>query len=274
MNLGGSLAWGNVRDNDKKNVPVDGGLPESIIEAVEEVEEHGADVAVISPVGRDEVETSDGSTGVGLLVSVATSPDDHGEDEEGNPRNLGSKGTANSIHIEEITQDGSGDDLGKVVQKTVKGLGAGGEVEAVDAVLLVGVEPVGRPEHGEQEDDEGLEADGLPQADKLGLPAGVLHEDDAGAIRSNNVRGVAEHKGENGTAQHEDDEGNVGAISNGLIAGHVDVLAERDLRDCLLAKARGGRNGKRELTKLPMTAPMLKIPQNQAKYRPFWLSVG
>ena len=220
------------------SLPVYGGLPKSIIEAIEEVEEHRPDIAMVSPISWDEGGVRDGGTGIGLLVGIATSPDDHGEDEKRDPRNLGSKATANTLDVEKVTQDGSGNDLGKVVQETVQGLGASGEVGAVDTVLLVGVEPVRRPEHGEQEDDKGLEADSLPQTDELRLPAGILHEDDARAIRSNDVRRVAEHKGENCAEQHEDDEGNISPITHGLVGGHVDVLAKRNLRNCLLAKTR------------------------------------
>ena len=147
------------------SLPVYGGLPKSIIEAIEEVEEHRPDIAMVSPVSWDEGGVRDGGTGIDFLVGIATSPDDHGEDEKRDPRNLGSKATANTLDVEKVTQDGSGNDFGKVVQETIQGLGASGEVGAVDTVLLVGVEPVRRPEHGEQEDDKGLEADRFPQSD-------------------------------------------------------------------------------------------------------------
>ena len=95
---------------------------------------------------------------------------------------------------------------------------------------MVGVKPVGGPEHGKEEDDEGLESNSLPEPDELGLPGWVLHEHDAGSVRSDNIIGVAEHEGQNGTAKHENDEGDVGSVGDCFVGLDVDILAERDLR--------------------------------------------
>lgn len=165
-----------------------------------------------------------------LLPGIATTPDDHGQDEEDTKGDLGTDAAADTVDIQQGTDDHGSDDLSEPVQETVQGLGAGVEVGAVDAVLLVGVEPVGGPEHREEQDDVGLGLDGLPQTVDLGPPAGALHQDDAGAILTDDLVGVANEQGQAGTEEHEHDEGNVGAIADGAVGLDVDVLSEGNLK--------------------------------------------
>lgn len=61
------------------------------------------------------------------------------------------------------------------------------------------------------------------------MPGGVLHEHYAGSVAADDVTSVAKHQGENGTGEHEDDEGDIGSISDGAVGPDVDILAERDL---------------------------------------------
>lgn len=211
------------------NIPVDSGLPDSIVETVEEVEEHGADETRVSPVLGLPVGSAGILSRVLLLKGIAAAPDDEGESEEDTPGQLGTDGTAEQGDIQEETPDTSGDDLCKIVEETVEGVGAGAEEGAVDGVLLVRGEPVRGEEHGEEEDDERLEAERLPQAQELAGPARVLHENDTAAILSHDVVGIAEHKGEDGTETHQDDEANVSTISDVVLSGVVDVLAKRNL---------------------------------------------
>lgn len=181
------------------------------------------------------------------------------------------------LQIKEISPDASGKDLCHPVQKTVQGLGSGIEVSAVYRVLLVDVKPIGREEHGEKEEYKWLEFERFVQSPELALPGWVLHQDDAGAVLSDNVVGIAEREGKKSSTEHEYDEPNVGTIAHCHIGLDVDILAQGDLYRWLgINPNRKGTYGnhmeglmlgvnEKELTKLPITAPILKIPQNQAK---------
>lgn len=211
------------------NIPVDRGLPDGIIETVEEVQEHRAHIARGGPVRGDKVRVGDGLARVALLPGVAASIDDHGEGEQDEQRRLGADGAAEVLEVEERSVGGGGDNLGKPVQEVVERLGAGVEVGGVDGILLVGVEPVGGPEHGEEQDDGGLGSHGLVETDELGLPAWVLHQDDLGAIGADDLARVAQEESQAGADEHEYDEGDVGAVRDGLVALDMDVLAEGNL---------------------------------------------
>jgi hypothetical protein len=134
--------------------------------------------------------------------------------------------------------------------------------------LLVDIEPVGDEEHGEEKDDKRLEAKSLPKTPEFALPGWVLHEDDTGAVSSDDFAGIAKGEGEDGAEKHEDNEADVSSITDCLVLSDVDVFTEGDLP--WVSKSIYERA--REHTKPPITAPMLKIPQNQAKYFPFIFS--
>lgn len=174
------------------NVPVDVGLPNGIVKTIEDIEEHVSNISGILPIFSNE------GLGCCLLASVclgkgvSTTPDGHGENEEEDEAGLCSDGTTDSLNIEGIAKEQGADNLGKVVQQAVEGLCAGVKVGSIDGVELVGVEPVRGPEHGEEKDYEGLESDGLVESNELGLPAGILHQDNAGAVWSDNIGGIAE----------------------------------------------------------------------------------
>ena len=199
-------------------------MPGGIVESVEEVQEHGADVVLT--IGEVE-DVGVGGTGVGLLEGVAAAPDGEGQDEQDTPGDLGTERAADAADVEQDTPDGGGDDLGEPVEQAVEGAATDAEAGAVDGVLLVDVEPVGDEEHGEEQQDVGLEAQGLVQAVQLGHQGGVLHDDDAGAVLADDVLGVGEEQGKAGADEHEHDEADVGAVldGGGLV---VDVGAEGD----------------------------------------------
>jgi hypothetical protein len=79
-----------------EDLPVDGGLPDGVVHAVEEVEEHGTDVAIGGPVHEYIV-------WVEFLVNVRTieflgkcvssTPDYHCEDEDEDEGCFGTSGT-------------------------------------------------------------------------------------------------------------------------------------------------------------------------------------
>jgi hypothetical protein len=56
---------------------------------------------------------------------------------------------------------------------------------------LVGVKPVGAPEHWEEKDDIWFKFQGFPKALELGLPRWVLHQHDLGVVWPNDVLSVA-----------------------------------------------------------------------------------
>ena len=192
-------------------IPVNACLPCSIVESVEEVQEHRSNIfSAIGPVKL----LDHGRTGVRLLEGIAAAPDDEGEAEKDNPGDLGSRGAANLAHIEQHTPDGGSNDLGEPVEQAIQSTGADAEVEAIDGILLVDVEPVGNEEHGEEQDDEGLESQRFPETLELRHESGVLHDDDAGAVLADDVLGIAQEESQSGAEEHQDDKADVGAISD------------------------------------------------------------
>lgn len=218
-----------MTDRELKGIPINGGLPGGIIKAIEDVQEHGTNIARVGPVSWLEGRLSDSCTGIRLLESVSTTPDSKGKNEENPKCNLGAYRTTDLLQIKEISPDTSGKDLRHPVQKTVQGLGSGIEVRAVDGVLLVDVEPIGREEHGEQEKHKRFEFKRFVQPPELALPGWVLHQDDAGAVLSDNVVGIAEREGKKRSAEHEHDEPDVSAIAHCHIGLDVDVFAQGNL---------------------------------------------
>lgn len=216
--------------------------------------------------------------GILFLVGISASPNDHGERKEYNQSSLGTESSVDTLDIKSVTPDTGKYNLSQVVEDRVKGLGAGIESSTVDRVLLIGVKLARRPEHGEEEQDERVELHGLVEPDEFRLPTRVLLQDDAGSVWSDNIVGVAEEESEDSSSEHEHDEGDVGSIGDSAVSRDLDILADRDLRNIRRhSKFKpSGNDAPRtsKLTKPPITAPMLKIPQNQAKYRPFWPSLG
>lgn len=96
-----------------------------------------------------------------ILKGVPTAPDDHGEDEKCYPGDLGFNRSRQPLHVEAVPEDKGTSHLHEPVEEIVEGAGTGAEVGTVDVVELVGVEPVGGPEHGEKEDDPGILLEGL-----------------------------------------------------------------------------------------------------------------
>lgn len=213
-------------------------MPDGIVEAVEEVQEHWANVARSFPIGRCEIRVDwlvciringDKCTIISFGVSVSATPDCHGEDEKDAKRPSSTDRTSDPWDIHGKSVEKGPNDLGEVVEKVVQGLGAGVEVSTVDTVLLVGCEPIGGPEHGEQENDHGFVSNGLPKTNELGLPTWVFHQNDLGSIGADNIIGVAEKQGEACPEEHKNDEGNVSAVPNCFVFFDMDVLPDGDL---------------------------------------------
>ena len=224
--LGKGIGW------EMENEPVNSCLPSRIVETVEDIQEHHSHVSGGLPIGRLVIWMDlniNVGTGVLLLISISTTPNNERKGEKDSQSSLCSHGTSHSLDIQSITPDNSSQNLSHVVKERVESFGAGVEASTVDGVELIGVEPVGGPEHGEEKENEGLKFYSLVESDKFGLPAGVLHEDDSGSVGSDNVVGVAEHEGEDSAEEHEHDEGDVSSICHSAVGLDVDVLAKRDL---------------------------------------------
>lgn len=215
----------------KKVLPVDKTLPGGIVHAVEEVKEHRANVTLGSPIPALEVRGRGVHvlTGVPHLPGVATTPNGDGENEQCDQGHLSTNRATNTFSVKQRTHDNGSHDLRKPVEESVQCLGASVEVGAVNGVLLVCVEPVGGPEHGEEEDDPWFRTNCIPQSDDLGLPRGVLHEDNARAVGTNDFVCVAETQGKTCACEHEYDKGDVSTITDSLVLRDMDVLAQRDL---------------------------------------------
>lgn len=239
-------------------------MPEGVIDTVEEIQEHRTDESRSSPIPtRPAIFGVHIGPGIVLLPGVATTPNGHGAQEEADQGSFGADRAAEVFEIEERTQNHGADNLGKPVQEAVQGLGASVEVGSVNGILLVSVEPVGRPEHGEKENHVRVESESFPQADKLGFPGRVLHQDDPSSITADDLLALAKHESQDSTNAHKNDKCNIGAVRDILIFLDGDVRAEGDLEVVSHLDNTGRIPVIR--TKLPKQAPTLKIPQNQAK---------
>ena len=96
---------------EEGDAPVDGCLPCSVVEAVEHVQEHGADVAVGLEVENLAGICLDGFAGVALLECVSTAPDDHGDDQEHDQGDLCAHCSAELRKIKSVTEDQCAEDL-------------------------------------------------------------------------------------------------------------------------------------------------------------------
>jgi hypothetical protein len=221
-----------TRVGERAHEPVDTALPCGVVEAVEDVQEHGTDelLSAIFEVNWDVVcGLADGITGVEFLVSISTTPCGHGEDEKKSQCTLSTDRSTEITRIETPAEDDGADDLSTPVQDVVESTSADVEDGAVDGVLLVWVEPVRRPEHGEEENDQRLVSEGFPETNEFRFPARVFHEDDFGAVRSDNVGGIAQAHGNKCTKEHENNECDIGAITDVARSCVVDVLTKWNL---------------------------------------------
>jgi hypothetical protein len=165
-----------------------------------------------------------------FLPGPATTPDDHSEDEENSPRAASTHRTAEVGHIEERADNTRGHDLREPVQEGIQGSRAGVEVGDINCVSLVGVEPVGRPEHWEKQDDKRFVLQRVVEPVQLGFPCWVFHYNDAGSVATNDLLRVTEHKSQTSAKEHQDNESNVRSVRDSGSDFDVDIRAESDLR--------------------------------------------
>jgi len=124
-------------------------LPSGIEEAVEHVEEEVSDIVRVKDVLPGGGNVTAGFEDKGK----STAPDGADKDEEDAPTGETASATRESGPIEECTEHKRSEDLSEPVEEIVEGAGADVEVVGVHVVELIGIEPIGGPEHGEEEDD-------------------------------------------------------------------------------------------------------------------------
>ena len=124
-------------------------MADGIKEAVEHVEEEVSDVARIEDVlsgGRNVTADFEDKC-------KSSAPDGVDKDEEDAPTGDTAGTTWESRPIEECTEHEGSEDFRQPIAEIVESAGADVEVVGVDVVELVCVDPIGGPEHGEEEDN-------------------------------------------------------------------------------------------------------------------------
>ena len=185
------------------DLPVNRGLPRRIVEAVEHVQKHRAQIATTPPIQPlIVVRRRYLPRHLLALPRPTAAPDNHRDSEQDGQTRLGPHAAANRMQIQRMPEHKRPDNLADPVQRVIQGARAHVEVRRVDGVELVRVEPVRGEEHGEEEDDVGVGSDGLVEAEELGLPGRVLHQDDAGAVFADDLVGIHEEEGQDCAKEH------------------------------------------------------------------------
>ena len=115
---------------------------------------------------------------VGRLEFITATPDDHDQSEKGDPGGLGTRCTTNALQVKRKTKDVCTNNLHDVVDNPIQGSSASVEIRAVDLTKVVGIEPVGGKEHGEQGQDIRVSEERFVETQDFGLPRWVLHDND------------------------------------------------------------------------------------------------
>lgn len=226
-----------------RHLPVNARLPRSVGEAIEHVQDKGSCKPGVAPIflgiqklRRNAIDTGPRLNGLGPLAGVGSlelvtaAPHNHDQGKKRSPCNLGAHCAADALKVEGEAKDVGTDNLHRVVNHTIERAGSSVKVGSVDLGEVVGVEPVGGQEHGEQGQDIRVSEEGLPEAHDFRGPRWVLHDNDLGAILTNDVLCIDEGPGEGSTDQGEDQETNIGAIADSDGGCAVDALTEGDLR--------------------------------------------
>ena len=196
-------------------------MPDSVVHAVEDVEEHWANIARRCPIERRIVivrvvrcicANIDIGASVGLLESVATSPDYEGEDEQRDPSALCAHASPKVFQVQQVAKDCGPNHLKEPVQDAVERPGASVKLHEVDVVEVVGIEPIGGEEHWEEQDYVWIREKSLPKTEQFGLPCWVLHENDFAPVAANDVVGPSKSQCEQRAAERQDEEADICAI--------------------------------------------------------------
>ena len=154
------------------------------------------------------------------LEEVPSSPGTAKQDSQEDKTVAGTLGTGPLALVQELTIGNGGENLSQPVEHRVHGTRTDGEVEGVDGVELVGVDPVGGEEHGDQAQHAPVQEE-LEDRDQLGGGARVADTDDVRAIPTENLGGRQQEEGEKGTNDHDD---HVGPIGTGASTTGIGVV--------------------------------------------------
>lgn len=124
-------------------------------------------------------------------MRIASTPNNKRQRKQDHKRTSRTHSTRHALDVQQRTPYGRGSNLRKPIQETIQGFGARVKVRTVHGVELVRVEPIRGKEHGEEEEDKGLEFECLVKTQEFALPGWVLHEDDTGSVLADNVVGIA-----------------------------------------------------------------------------------
>lgn len=195
--------------------PVRVTLVHGIENTIEEVQEEGSNVLAGVVDKIDAVEISS-VLDPGILCGVENSilgseggleddtsdPDGNADTSQHNQAIASTGGAVPLRAIQEVAVEDGGDDLSEPVEHGVHVTGALGEVEAVDSVELVRVDPVGGEEHG----NESQHAPVLEESEdrlELGDGARVLDLDDMRAISTDDLVGGQQENRDEGSEGHD-----------------------------------------------------------------------
>ena len=146
----------------RANQPIAKPLPQRIIHAIENVKENRPRrrrrlliINILLQPLRKALILPD-------LKSIATAPDRHSRNEEHGPSDLCSCRAREGLEreVEDVPDEQPAHHLRHPIQRAVERARADVECEAVDVVLLVGVEDIGAEEEREHEHDSPFEHDG------------------------------------------------------------------------------------------------------------------
>lgn len=173
--------WGKVKKGggegvlEKVDIPINTSLPSSIIKPIADIQNHRPSMPLRPPIIKLIILPRNILTRIFLLKSVPATPNGKRKHEHNHPRDLGLCPASDIGKIQRKAKDEGAADLREPVQHIVEGAGARVESHEIHVLELVGVEPVGGEEHGKEQDDVRIGAEGFPEAEDLSFPGWVLH---------------------------------------------------------------------------------------------------
>ena len=223
---------------ESSHQPVRVALVHGIGNTIEEVQEEGCNViaGVLDEINAAEVGgvldvltvLKDGALGSeGGLEGNTASPGGSADGGQQDETIASTSGAGPLFTIQESTVEDRGKDLSHPVEHRVHVTGALSKVEGVDSGELVGVDPVGGEEHG----NECQHAPVLEESkDRLELRDGarVLDLDDGSAIVTNDLGGGQQQDGDESTDGHDNHVSDISAIGSTTSLWIIPLKTERN----------------------------------------------
>ena len=214
-------------------------------------------------------------TTIQSLEGISSAPDSKRQDHHHGPSNLCPGGSPDVREVQRKSEHSSSENLRQPIQRVVQCASPHIEARKVDVVELVCIEPVRREEHWKKENDIWICTESLPKTQDLRLPCWVLHHDNSGTIAAYDVLGIDKCPRKACADERQNHETDICAIRNGCCSGSilgVEVEGQLHLQPSQSPFLTGITETR--LTRPPITAPILKIIQNQEMYLPFSFSGG